>query len=212
MTGPQSSTMSRRRFLLAAGGIGAAAWLAPRRLFGADGVLEDFPYAGDGPVQVIRKAAKTDPVRVQKLRRNLSVLSGSGGNVALLPGADGGLLIDSGIVGPKVAAAAATVSRVPIRHLINTHWHFDHTDANAWHHAHGAAILGHENTRKHLSADTRVEDWDFTFPRSPAGAIPSTVFTDRRELRLNGSRIQLQRYAPAHTDSDISVHFTDADV
>jgi glyoxylase-like metal-dependent hydrolase (beta-lactamase superfamily II) len=212
MNSHEASPMSRRRFLVAAGAIGAGTWLAPRHLFGDDRLPGGFVHFDDGPVQLIRRAANTDPVQIQQLRGNLSVLSGSGGNVAFLPGEDGGLLIDSGIVGPKVAAAAATVSRVPIRHVINTHWHFDHTDANAWHHAHGAAIMGHENTRRRLSADTRVEDWDFTFPRSPAGAIPSTVFSDRRDVRLNGSQIQLKRYAPAHTDGDISVHFTDADV
>jgi glyoxylase-like metal-dependent hydrolase (beta-lactamase superfamily II) len=65
------------------------------------------------------------------------------------------------------------MSKAPIRHVINTHWHFDHTDANGWHHAHGAAIVAHENTRQHLSTATRVADWDFTFPpRQPARSRP----------------------------------------
>jgi glyoxylase-like metal-dependent hydrolase (beta-lactamase superfamily II) len=204
--------MSRRQFFVAAGTFGVGAWLAPRRLLADDRPIPDLFFYKDGPVQLIRRAANRDPIQIRRIRGNLSVLSGSGGNVALLPGNDGSLLIDSGIVGPKVAAAVATVTRTPIRHLINTHWHFDHTDANAWHHAHGAAIVAQENTRKHLSADTRVDDWDFTFPKSPAGAIPATVFADQHSVALNGSQIQLKRYAPAHTDADISAHFTDADV
>jgi glyoxylase-like metal-dependent hydrolase (beta-lactamase superfamily II) len=90
--------------------------------------------------------------------------------------------------------------------------HFDHTDGNEWVHAAGATILAHENTRKHLSTTTRVEGWSYTFPPSPAGAIPNEVFKDQCTVRLNGTTVTLQHYAPAHTDSDISVHFTEADV
>jgi glyoxylase-like metal-dependent hydrolase (beta-lactamase superfamily II) len=203
-----AGTLSRRRFLVAAGTAWAGTWLARGNLFAAA-----YPAAAEpGIVQRIRNAARTEPIGVQRLRGNLSVLSGSGGNVAVLPGRDGTLLIDSGIVGAKVAASVATVTREPVRHLINTHWHFDHTDANEWHHAHGAAIVAQENTRKWLSADTRVKDWDFTFPRSVPGAIPASVFSDHQDVTLNGSLIRLQHYPPAHTDSDISVHFTNADV
>jgi glyoxylase-like metal-dependent hydrolase (beta-lactamase superfamily II) len=106
----------------------------------------------------------------------------------------------------------ATITDEPVRHVINTHWHFDHTDANGWMRAHGATIMAHENTRRHLSTTTRVEDWNFTFPPAAADAIPTSVFTGERALQLNGSPIVLRAYAPAHTDSDISVHFTDADV
>ena len=96
--------------------------------------------------------------------------------------------------------------------MINTHWHFDHTDGNEWLHSAGAVILAHVNTRKHLSTTTRVEGWNFTFPPSPPGAIPSEVFDDERTVKLNGVTIVLKHYAPAHTDSDISVYFKDADV
>ena len=212
MDAHEATSLSRRRFLAAAGAAGATLVLAPRRMFGEHQWPSEFLTSRPGPVQQIRKAAATDPVRVQSLRGNISVLLGSGGNVAALPGADGVLLIDSGIVGPKIAAAVATFTRTPIRHLVNTHWHFDHTDANAWLHAQGSDILAQENTRKHLATNTRVEDWDFTFPASPTGALPATVFTTERTLQLNGSRIALKKYAPAHTDSDISVHFGDVDV
>jgi glyoxylase-like metal-dependent hydrolase (beta-lactamase superfamily II) len=130
----------------------------------------------------------------------------------VLPGDDGVLLVDAGIVGPKVAASVARITRTPMRHLINSHWHFDHTDATELHHAHAAAITAHEKTREHLSTTTRVEDWDVTFPPWPAGALPATVFADEHEVRLNGSLIQLKHYPPAHTDSDIWAHVTDADV
>jgi glyoxylase-like metal-dependent hydrolase (beta-lactamase superfamily II) len=96
--------------------------------------------------------------------------------------------------------------------LINTHWHFDHTGGNEWLHEAGASILAQENTRKHLSEVTRVEGWKHTFPAAPAGAIPATVFKEDYNLHANSTTVILKHYLPAHTDSDISVHFVEADV
>src|SRR5258705_5071374 len=100
----------------------------------------------------------------------------------------------------------------PITHLINTHWHFDHADGNEWLHSIGATIIAHENTRKHLSEIQRVEDWDYNFLPSHAGAIPGDVFATERNLKLNGSSIGLKHYGRAHTDGDIAVTFAEADV
>lgn len=204
MTTKISFPVSRRTFLASASAAMAVALVAPRKLFAQD----------DGLVQTARRTAASDTVTVQKLRGNVSVLLGAGGNIAVLPGRDGKLLIDAGFAGarPKITAALASISSDPIKHLINTHWHFDHTDGNEWLHSAGAAILAHTNTRKHLSTTTRVEGWNFTFPPAPAGAIPTEVFDDKRTLKLNGTTIALKHYAPAHTDSDISVHFTDAEI
>ena len=141
------------------------------------------------------------------------MLTGSGCNVVALSSDDGVTLVDTGIVASKIAAAVATVSRAPIKHVINTHWHFDHTDGNEWLHARGASVIAHENTRRHLSVDTRIEDWfHFTFPASPAGALPSTLITDEHTLPLSNSVATLKPYTPAHTNSDISVYLADPDV
>lgn len=123
-------------------------------------------------------------------------------------------MIDAGITASKarMMEALASLGSEPVRHLINTHWHFDHADGNEWIHGEGAAITAHENTRKHLHTMQRVEDWDFNFPALAPGAIPSKVFSERKTLTMNGSTIELQYYGPAHTDSDISVHFVEADV
>jgi len=176
----------------------------PRRLFAA----------AESPVVTIRNAAATAKITVTKLRGDVSVLEGSGGNIAVLIGGDGKLLVDAGIPGTKarIAEALANLSDDPVKHLINTHWHFDHTDGNEWLHSIGAEITAHENTKKHLATTTRVEDWNFTFPPSPPGALPTKILTADETLRLNGATLALKYYPPAHTDSDISVEFTDADV
>ena len=176
----------------------------PRRLFAAE----------ESPVITIRNAAATAKITVTKLRGNVSVLQGSGGNIAVLTGQNGKLLVDAGIPGTRarITEALAGLSNDPVRHLINTHWHFDHTDGNEWLHSIGAEITAHENTRKHLSTTTRVEDWNFTFPPAPAGALPTKVFDNEQTVKLNSATLTLKYYAPAHTDSDISVYFTDADI
>jgi glyoxylase-like metal-dependent hydrolase (beta-lactamase superfamily II) len=169
---------------------------------------------GESPVIIIRNAAGTAKIKVTKLRGNVSMLEGSGGNITLLTGRDGKVLVDAGITAsrPQITEALASLSDDPVKHLINTHWHFDHTDGNGWLHSVGAEITAHENTRKHLSVTTRVEDWNFTFPPSPAGALPTKLFNAEQTLHLNGATLALKYYPPAHTDSDISVHFTDADI
>ena len=168
----------------------------------------------NSPVTIIRDAAASAKVNVTKLRGNVSVLEGSGGNMGVLTGPDGKVLVDAGIPGTRarITKAFASLSNDPVKYLINSHWHFDHTDGNEWLHSIGAEITAHENTKKHLSTTTRVEDWNFTFPPAPAGALPTNVFDSEQTLCVNGATLVLKYYGPAHTDSDISIDFTDADI
>jgi glyoxylase-like metal-dependent hydrolase (beta-lactamase superfamily II) len=168
-----------------------------------------FAAPEESPVTKMRAAAATAKITTQKLRGNVSMLEGSGGNIAVLTGPDGKLLVDAGITAsrPAITDALAALGSDPVKHLINTHWHFDHTDGNEWVHSIGAEITAHENTRKHMSVATRVEGWNFTFPPAPKGALPTQLFDAEREWQGNGTTLRLKHYSPAHTDSDISVEF-----
>ncbi len=198
------SSLSRRGFLSAAGLGAATVVFAPRLLFAQE----------TGIVPTMINEAARAKIEVHPLRRAISVLKGSGGNIAVLTGKGGKLLIDSGFTVSRVRIAEAldTLTSDPVRQLINTHWHVDHTDGNAWVHSAGATITAHENTKKRLSTSTRVEGWRYTFPPAPAGAIPTTVFDDEHHVHHNNTRISLKYYGPAHTDSDISVLFEEADI
>jgi glyoxylase-like metal-dependent hydrolase (beta-lactamase superfamily II) len=205
MSERSSIDFSRRHFLGVGGMALGASLIGAERMMGQEGGLVEGAF----------HAAASSAINVQKLRRNVSVLLGPGGNIAVLTGSDGKLLIDAEIVTarPHVADALASINADPVKQLINTHWHFDHTGGNEWLHQAGASILAHENTRKHMLKDTRVEEvWKYTFPASPAAAIPTTVFHDEQRVHANNSTLLLKHYPPAHTDSDISVHFMEADI
>ena len=200
--------LSRRGFCLCCMSISAltstGGWLTPSQAF-----AEAY-----GIVDMIKSEAAKAPITIHKLRGNVSVLEGSGGNIAVLTGQDGKVLVDAGIAvsRPQVAGALLDLGPEPVTHLINTHWHFDHANGNEWLHELGPRIVAHENTRKHLATMQRVEDWDFDFPPLSAGALPTDVFATERSLTLNGSTMALKYYGPAHTDSDIWVHFAEADI
>ncbi len=200
--------LSRRHFCLCCVGAATYAatggWVTPREAFAE----------ARGIVSLIKDSAATSAIVTHKLRNNISVFEGSGGNIAILTGSDGKLLIDAGIgvSRPQITKALAELGAEPVTHLVNTHWHFDHADGNDWLHSVGAKIIAQENTRKHLSTVQRVEDWDYNFLPSPRGAIPSETFKTERGLKLNGSSIRLKHYGPAHTDGDISVTFSEANI
>ena len=122
------------------------------------------------------------------------------------------VLVDTGVGKANVLAALDAIGRGPVRYVVNSHWHFDHTDGNGWLNAAVATIVAHENTRKRMSAATRVEGWGFTFPPSPQGALPAIVFRGGTGSHVNNTAVALEAYAPCHTDTDVRVTFPDADV
>jgi len=214
--------LSRRQFLASTGLATTVAWLVPRRVLSQESSL-GLGTPLSGIVTGARQNAQTSTVTVEKLRANVSVLINDvGGNIAVLHGKDGKLLVDAGLSGSRrqIAEALARISADPIKYLVNTHWHFDHTDGNAWLSAAGATIIAHANVHRRMSEPTRVGPWDHTFPPAPMAALPT--FTLRTAgarddaagatLQLNGTQVTLDTYQPAHTDGDTSIGFSAADV
>ncbi len=208
MNADQSAFLARRKFCFCCIGLAALSakggWLSP----------EDAKAATQNIVNMIRETAATATITTHKLRGNVAVLEGSGGNIGVLTGKDGKLLVDAGITAsrPRILDALNSLHDGPISHLVNTHWHFDHTDGNTWLNGEGAIIIAQENTRKHLSVPQSVADWNFTFPPTTAAGLPTEVFAQKRSLHVNGTTLSLDHFAAAHTDSDISVHFEEPDV
>jgi glyoxylase-like metal-dependent hydrolase (beta-lactamase superfamily II) len=200
--------LSRRGFCLccigAAGFAARGGWLSPREAYAE----------ARGLVSLIKDSAAKSAISTHKLRNGITILEGSGGNVAVLGGKDGLVMVDAGIsVSQKqMTKALSDISPDPVSHLINTHWHFDHADGNPWIGSGGAKIIAHENTRKYLSEVKRVEDWDYNFLPLAHSGVPQHVFSNEHTLKLNGETLGLKYYGPAHTDGDISVMFGEADV
>lgn len=162
----------------------------------------------------MRASGATAKLTTKKLADNVSMISGSGGNVAVLTGPDGKVLVDTGFAtsAPQFQTALAALGSEPIRHLINTHWHFDHTDGNEWMHKAGALIIAHENTRVRLSTPQDLAALNLHFDAAPAPALPQQTFSEQANLYFNNESLELRYYPPAHTDTDVLIHFTRANV
>ncbi len=153
-------------------------------------------------------------VAAEPLGEHMWHLRGAGGNMVLLSGRGGVLLVDSDYeqMGEKVLAKARELTgRAPTR-VVNTHWHFDHVGGNAVLADAGAEIIAHADVRRCMAQDRLIELLDTEVPASPHAALPVLTFTDSLTLRLDDEEILLWHPAPAHTGGDAVVVFRDADV
>ena len=166
------------------------------------------------PAATFRAQMGAAPIQSQKLADNLTMLSGPGGNVVVLNGPDGKFIVDTFVspAWPRLKETLDGIGNAPLKIVIDTHWHFDHTDNNASLHAAGATVLAHENTKKRMSAPQTIPVLNVHFPASPADALPQETFGSRHKLQANGDTLALEHFSPAHTDSDIFVHFEKANV
>ncbi|WP_213805329.1 MBL fold metallo-hydrolase [Granulicella sp. dw_53] len=163
----------------------------------------------------MRRDAAEATITIHPLRDNISALiGGPGGNIAVLTGADGKLLVDSSFVDcrAQITEALDAISPDPLRYVVNTHWHLDHTDGNEWMHSAGATIIAHERTRLRLSTPQDIAAFGVHFDPVPASALPTVVFSTSHTIYCNSTTLLLTRYEPAHSDTDISIYFTDADI
>ncbi len=145
---------------------------------------------------------------------SVSMLVGQGGNIGVSAGEDGVFMIDDQFapLTAKIQAAVAEISDQPIRFLINTHWHFDHTGGNENLGQAGAIIVAHDGVRRRMEAGGLIEFFDNQIPPAPKAALPVITFADSVTFHLNGDEIDVFHVPPAHTDGDSIVHFKKANV
>lgn len=153
--------------------------------------------------------------RTEKLGDNLFALFGGGGNIAVLNGPDGALVVDSDLIelSPKLRAALTTLSERPARFLVNTHFHFDHAGGNASLGRGGTVIVAHDNVRKHLLTQ-QVIDVGVKIVTEPTAreGLPVVTFADGVKFHVNDEVVAVNHVGRAHTDSDAFVFFEKANV
>ena len=210
---------TRREMLRATSAVAGSALLAglfPGSLLASAARPMAFPQqagaAPADPLEAMRAQMGATPLETVKLSDNLTMLSGPGGNVVVLNGPDGKVVVDSFVqtVWTKLKQSLDGMGNAPIRWLIDTHWHFDHTDNNSNFRAAGAQILAHENTKKRLAEPHDLLGMHFA--PSPAGALPTQTFTATHRLQANGENLLLGYIPPAHTDTDIYIQYPRANV
>ena len=152
-------------------------------------------------------------IKATKVAGNVYMLQGAGGNIGVSVGADGILIVDDQFapLADKIRASLKTLGQGKLRFILNTHWHGDHTGGNA---SFGpeAPIIAHDNVRKRLSTEQRIDFFKSTVPASPKEALPVITFDNSLSVHFNGEEIRAIHYPHGHTDGDSVVFFTGSNV
>ncbi len=148
-------------------------------------------------------------VKAEKLSATSYMLTGAGGNLGLSVGEDAVFLIDDQYapMAPKIKAAIAAITAKPVKFVINTHWHGDHTGGNESFGKSDTVIVAHENVRKRMSSDQLVAFLGMAVKASPKAALPVVTFTRDVTFHLNGDELHVYHTPKAHTDGDAIVTF-----
>ena len=212
-----SRSITRREWLQGSGMLAGGSLLASllsESLVARAAAIPQKSSAPADPLAAARAQMAQSPIQAQKLGDALTMLSGPGGNIVVLNGPDGKLMVDTFVqpVWPQLKEHLDSIGNPPLKQVINTHWHFDHTDNNAHVRGIGATILAHENTKKRMSEPHDLVPLGIHFNPSPADALPQKTFKLSQKLALNGENLALGYIPPAHTDTDIYIHYQEANV
>ena len=153
-------------------------------------------------------------IKTEKLSDTAYMMTGAGGNLGLSVGEDAVFVIDDQFapLTPKIQAAIAKLTDKPVKFVLNTHWHFDHTGGNENMGKAGAVIVAHENVRKRMSVEGFIEFLGMKTQAEPKVALPVVTFTRDVSFHINGDELFAYHAPRAHTDGDAIVHFKKSNV
>jgi len=202
--------MTRRDLLRTAAMVGGGAAVA--ELFSRPMAQAQQASAPSDPLAAMRAHMAATPIESTVLMNIMTMFSGPGGNVVVLHGLDGKVVVDTFVQGAFAGLKRRldALGNTPFLAAIDTHWHFDHADNNESFRKAGATLIAHENTSKRLSEPHELLGMHFN--PAPAAARPTETFRQTHSLRLNNEYIELGYFQPAHTDTDIYVQFVLSDV
>jgi cyclase len=152
-------------------------------------------------------------ITASKVAGNVHMLQGAGGNIGVSVGPDGILIVDDQFapLADKIKAALKTLGEGKLKFVLNTHWHGDHTGGNAQF-GPEAAIIAHDNVRRRLATEQRIELFKSTTPASPKEALPVITFDKSLSVHFNGEEIKVIHFPQGHTDGDSIIFFTNSNV
>jgi glyoxylase-like metal-dependent hydrolase (beta-lactamase superfamily II) len=177
-------------------------------------VNDGHSFPAGGLVDVSRGTYQSTPLAVSEIRSKVFAFAGAGGTVTAVAGSRGSAVIDTGY-GPRVDEIRRDITSAlqqSPRWLINTHWHFDHTDGNSKFTESGVPIIAHSNCRTRLSQDQYVPSLEWRVRAAPRTAWPVMTFNGPVEIDLGWETLQLIPQSPAHTDGDVAVLLPSANV
>lgn len=156
-------------------------------------------------------------IKAEQLAPGVAVLFGAGGNIGVSYGEDGTILIDDQYapMTAKIQAAVSGLGAAPVKFLVNTHWHGDHSGGNENLGNAGAVIMAHDNVRVRLAAGAvsgAGTSGARTIPAAPSAALPVITYAEGLKLHLNGEEVRVIHMPAAHTDGDSIIHWTKSNV
>lgn len=169
-------------------------------------LLASAALIASGPV-LAQDLSKVE-IKSEQVAPGVAVLFGAGGNIGVSYGEDGTILIDDQFapLTEKIQTAVSTLGAQPVKFLVNTHWHYDHTGGNENLGKAGAVIMAHDNVRVRMAAGQGNQK------PSAKVALPVVTYADGLKLHLNGEEVRVIHMPAAHTDGDSIVHWTKSNV